>query len=245
MTSPDTLLVIPTYRDGARLTKFLPELCAALARGPGGVLVQVVDDGSPVGEQMWLTTEIDRLRRDYPFLQPLRTEQLNHGKGHAIRAGWATAGQSRWLAFVDADGAVPASEVTAMLALARNSGQPSLFIAVRTEHSGKPVKRFWHRRLGSRSFNAWVRGCLGLDLPDTQCGLKIIPASFYHEAIWREAGFAFDLELLLRARAVGLPVIAQPISWSERAGSSLGPGAMFGLFAAAWRLRQSNGTRMV
>ena len=238
MTSPDTLLVIPTYRDGVRLSKFLPELCTELARGPGGVLVQVVDDGSPVGDQLWLTTEIDHVRRTHPFLQPLLTSPHNHGKGHAIRAGWATGPQIRWLAFVDADGAAPASEVAALLALARNSIEPVMFIAVRTDQPGKPVKRFWHRRLGSRLFNAWVQRCLTFDYPDTQCGLKIIPATFYHDATWGEDGFAFDLELLRHARAVGLPVITQPIVWSERLGSSLGPGAMLSLFAAVWRLRQ-------
>ena len=238
MTTPDILLVIPTYRDGARLTKFLPQLCAELACGPGGVVVQVVDDGSPAGEQMWLTTEIDHARRVYPFLQPLLTSPRNRGKGHAIRTGWATAPSSRWLAFVDADGAVPATEVAGLLTLARKSTQPAMLVAVRTDQPGKPVKRFWHRRLGSRVFNAWVRRCLALDYPDTQCGLKIIPASFHNEAAWREDGFAFDLELLLRARAVGLPVITQPIAWNERSGSSLGPGAMLSLFAAAWRLRR-------
>lgn len=238
MNPPDTLLVIPCYRDGARLAEFLPKLCAELARGPTGVQVQVVDDGSPAGEQMWLATEIDRVRHEHAFLQPLLSHSLNRGKGHAIRAGWATAPQMLWLAFVDADGAAPATEVAALLECARNSAQPAMFIAVRTAQPGKPVTRFWHRRLGSRLFNAWVRLCLGLDLPDTQCGLKIIPASFSAKSAWREDGFAFDLELLLRARAVALPVIAQPITWSERSGSSLGPGAMLALFAATWRLRR-------
>lgn len=238
MPPPDTLLVIPTYRDSTRLAGFLPVLCAELARGPGGVLVQVVDDGSLPGEQMWLTNEIDRLRRAYSFLQPLQIINRNQGKGHAIRAGWSAAPEVRWLAFVDADGAVPAEEVSSLLARARSSTGPALFIAARTDTPGKTIKRFWHRRLGSRLFNAWVRWWLGLECPDTQCGLKVIPASFIAENQWRENGFAFDLELLLRARAAGLPVITQPISWREHAGSSLGLGAMLGLFAAAWRLRR-------
>ena len=241
MTPPDTLLVIPSYRDGLRLAVFLPALCAELARRPAGVQVQVVDDGSPTGEQQWLATEIDRVRRQYSFLQPLQTYADNRGKGHAIRAGWATAPTVHWLAFVDADGAAPAPEVSALLQRARNSAPPALFIAERTAPPGKPVTRFWHRRLGSRGFNLWVRFWLGLELPDTQCGLKVIPASFFRGSAWREDGFSFDLELLLRARAVGLPVIAQPITWREHAGSALGPGAMLALFVAAWRLRRREG----
>jgi len=268
MIPSETLLVIPTYRDSSRLAEFLPELCAELARGPGGVMVQVVDDGSSTGEQMWLTNEIDRLRRQHLFLQPLQIISRNQGKGHAIRAGWSNARQAGWLAFVDADGAVPAVEVSALLGRARASSSPALFIAVRTDLPGKTVIRFWHRRLGSWLFNRWVRVCLKLDLPDTQCGLKIIPADFFtgvmmqsggpvsrraavrretdpppgQGRLWHEEGFAFDLELLLRARASGLPIVTQPISWSERSGSSFGPGAMLGLFAAVWRLRRGEST---
>jgi dolichyl-phosphate beta-glucosyltransferase len=237
MTAPDTLLVIPTYRDGARLLEFLPGLCAELGRGPGGVLVQVVDDGSPAGEKLWLRTELDRMRNEHPFLQPLLAHDRNRGKGCAIRTGWAHERPLRWLAFVDADGSAPANEVVALLAQARSAPADALFIAVRTAAPGKPVRRFWHRRLGSWVFNRWVRFWLRLEEPDTQCGLKVIPASFFAATPWREDQYAFDLELLLRARATGLPVIPQPISWQERAGSSLGPGAMLGLFAAAWRLR--------
>jgi len=238
MTLFDTLLVIPTYRDGARLAKFLPKLCAALAFSFDEIVVQVVDDGSPGDEQLWLSTEIDRLRRAYDFLQPLLPLPVNRGKGHAIRAGWAAHASMRWLAFVDADGAVPAEEVAALLELGRNTDPPALSIAVRTDQPGKPVTRFWHRRLGSRLFNRWVRYWLALDFPDTQCGLKIIPAPFLNASLWRENGFAFDLELLLRARAAGLPVLIRPISWHERSGSSLGPFAMLALFAAVWRLRR-------
>lgn len=239
MTQPDTLLVIPSYRDGARLAAFLPDLCAALSGFAGGVKVQVVDDGSPRVEQLRLAAEVERLRGRYDFVQPLLVQAVNAGKGSAIRAGWATAGSMRWLAFVDADGAAPATEIFALLECVRNSGiAPALFIAVRTDQIVKPVRRFWHRQLGSRLFNAWVRCCLGLNFSDTQCGLKVMPALFVSETVWRENGFAFDLELLLRARAIGLPIVTQPIAWNEQAGSSLGPGAMAGLFAAVWRLRR-------
>jgi glycosyltransferase involved in cell wall biosynthesis len=237
MTPPDTLLVIPTYRDGAQLMVFLPGLCAELGRGLGSVLVQVVDDGSPPSEQRWLAAELDSMRRAFPFLQPLHAYAENRGKGFAIRTGWARGQQLRWLAFVDADGSAPANEVSALIERARRTPQDALFIAVRTAAPGKPVRRFWHRRLGSWVFNQWVRFWLRLDWPDTQCGLKVIPAAFFAATAWHEDQFAFDLELLLRARAVGLPVVTQPISWSEQAGSSLGPRAMLGLFAAAWRLR--------
>ncbi len=239
MNKADTLLVIPSYRDGKRLVEFLPLLCAALAKNASNGRVQVVVDGSPPSEQRWLAAQIDALRRDHAVLLPMQGYANNQGKGHAIRAGWATAPQASWLAFVDADGATPATEVAALIARAQAAQQPALFMGVRTAVTNKSVTRFWHRRIGSRIFNRWVQLWLGLKFTDTQCGLKIIPRAFYASNMWREAGFAFDLELLLRARAAGLPVIAQPISWCERPGSSLSPAAMLGLFSAAYRLRRN------
>jgi len=231
-------LVIPCYRDGARLAAYLPDLCTALSRSGGYTRVQVVDDGSPPAGQDHLAAVVEGLRRVHDFLEPLIAHPRNHGKGHAIRAGWDAGPEPAWLAFVDADGAVPPAEVVVLLELARRSPQPAVFIADRTVPAGRRVRRFWHRRLGSRLFNAWVRFCLRLDYPDTQCGLKVIPASLYHSGTWREDGFAFDLELLLRARAAGVPVVVQPIAWQEKPGSTVGVGAMLGLFRAAWRLRR-------
>ena len=241
MNRPDSLLVIPCYRDGARLALFLPSLCAQLAEQLPGVSVQVVDDGSPVVEREQLTAFVENLRRRFDLLQPLVSCPTNRGKGHAIRTGWATAADVSWLAFVDADGAVPAKEVIALLGRARCAVHPALFIADRVQ--GELAQRVWFRHLGSRVYNFWVRLWLHLDLPDTQCGLKIVPAHFYRAQVWHEEHYAFDLELLLQARAADMPVIPQAIAWTEKPDSRLGLPAVFGLFVAAIRLRHHPGAR--
>ena len=73
MNQADTLLVIPSYRDGKRLIEFLPPLCAALKANAGQVRIQVVVDGSPESEQHWLAAKIAELRGDYPSLQPMQS----------------------------------------------------------------------------------------------------------------------------------------------------------------------------
>lgn len=236
-TAATTLLVVPCYRHGEALAAYLPDLCTALARCPGRVRILVVDDGSPRAQSLALAAAIERLRPRHPFLQPLLVSPPNHGKGHAIQTGWNTATREIWLAFVDADGAVPADEAARLITLAQQSPAPVVVAAVRSAYSGKWVHRFWYRRLGSWLFRHWVRHQLALGLPDTQCGLKIIHASLHVRAPWREAGFAFDLELLLRARATGLPLRAEPIAWQEKSGSTLGWRDTIKLFAAAYRLR--------
>lgn len=233
----ETLLVIPCYRDGIALAKFLGELCPALAACPGRVRICVVDDGSPAAAQQALAAAIEKIRPQYPDLSPLLAYPVNQGKGHAINTGWATATDERWLGFVDADGAVPANEVAALITQAQQTSARVMFVAVRDTHSGKSVQRLWHRRLGSRLFNAWMRWHLNLRLDDTQCGLKIIPASLHAQGPWLEREFALDLEILLRAQAQKLPVHTHAIAWHEKPGTALGWRNMLRLFSDVRRLR--------
>src|SRR5687767_5575305 len=104
-----TLLVVPCYRERERLPQFLPELCRALRDMPG-VRIRVVDDGSGPAQQAWLKAYVDELRREHPQLEPAQLNAVNQGKGGAVYSGWERPAGAEFLAFVDADGAVPAAE---------------------------------------------------------------------------------------------------------------------------------------
>ncbi len=129
------LLVIPAYREARRLPPFLRELRSTLADFAPGVDILVVDDGSPPADWQALRTVLAAELGAPPtpppattpaaapastpttapagrcrLLPPLRLEE-NTCKGGAILAGWRQPGPARWLAFVDADGAVSAREV--------------------------------------------------------------------------------------------------------------------------------------
>src|SRR2546427_5126583 len=80
------------------------------------------------------------------------------------------------------------------------------------------------RQLGGAFFRA-LAGRLLPGVADTQCGFK-----FFEGTVGRQLlsyctidGFAFDLELLLTARAAGLGVHEVPVAWSDRTGSALPP----------------------
>jgi hypothetical protein len=77
---------------------------------------------------------------------------------------------------------------------------------------------------------------------DTQCGFKFFEAAaarriFSHITT---AGFAFDLEVIARARALGLTLEEFPVAWSDQEGSSFRP-LTDGLRVAGelWRLHRS------
>ncbi len=89
-------LVIPSYRDSARLEKYLPELCASLERVPG-VSILVVDDGSGAEEAEKTRMVASRLREKHLILLPplllepteARVEQfMPAGMPHRSSSGW-------------------------------------------------------------------------------------------------------------------------------------------------------------
>jgi dolichyl-phosphate beta-glucosyltransferase len=241
MQEAEVFLVIPCYREAARLPNFLPSLLTELESHAVSAVVQIVDDGSPVAEQEALRSFIASLRKEHPILlEPLCYAQ-NRGKGYAIRAGWAKAGECNWLAFVDADGAVPPEETVRVIERAiEDPSMPAIICGVRQDASGTAVHRQPLRAFGSRVFQAWVSAWLRLPIHDTQCGLKLLSGSFYRarEKVWKEEHYAFDLELLLIAQKEGLSIAVVPVRWREQADTRLGFRSAAVLFLDAWRLRR-------
>ncbi|MFA6286799.1 MAG: glycosyltransferase [Opitutaceae bacterium] len=235
------LLVIPAYREGRRLADFAEALLAALVESRLPVEVQVVDDGSPEEDRAAEAALCERLHARWSGWRPLRALPVNEGKGAAVYAGWDAAGDVRWLGFCDADGSVPPDEVVRLMKEVMASDDPAVcVIASRRSAPGKTVRRSWLRSLLSAVFAAWVRRCTGLEVRDTQCGCKFMPAGVYRTIRpgLRERRFVFDVELLFRAVRSGARVREEPVNWVSRPGGSLRvwrDGAA--MVAAVWRFK--------
>ncbi|MDQ3625349.1 MAG: glycosyltransferase, partial [Verrucomicrobiota bacterium] len=217
------LLVIPAFRENDRLPPFLRELMVELERAGFGCDVLVVDDGSSPGEQRRLEEWVAALRSRYPrLLKPLFLPR-NRGKGGAVRAGWEQLTTHEWVGFVDADGAIPVSEVCRLLRLALESPAPSALFATRVKMLGKSIERSELRHLLGRIFALLVDVTISPNVYDSQCGLKLIRSSVYQriESRLHEDGFCFDVELLGALLATGAEVIEVPIDWKHQPGSKL------------------------
>ena len=79
-----------------------------------------VDDGSGPEEAEKMESLVSDLQNSYDFLLDPLLVQKNQGKGGAIYSGWDTADVDdfRWVAFVDADGAISSEETLRFLSLA-------------------------------------------------------------------------------------------------------------------------------
>jgi dolichyl-phosphate beta-glucosyltransferase len=207
-------VVIPAFNEARRLPRYLDEVLAYFDSRGGAYEVLVVDDGSTDGT----ADAVGTAGRGHPAVHVLRSSR-NEGKGAAVRRGMLAA-RGRHRLFADADGATPIGELKRLEAPlaagadvvigSRVGGRSDVSIAARP-----------HRVAAGRVFNrivAWA-GLSGIG--DSQCGFKAFTAAAAQplfEAL-RTRGFAFDVELLLRARRAGFRVVEVPVNWADQPGS--------------------------
>jgi len=208
-------VVVPAYNEARRLPALLDALAgdgrsAFAAAGLELADVIVVDDGSTDG-----TFDLVRARNDGGI--PLRALRLdrNRGKGAAVQAGMLAA-RGPLALLSDADMATPFEDV-ARLAAAVQGGADVAIGSRALPSSDILVHQPGHRELMGKSFNRALRLLTGLPYRDTQCGFKLfrLPTARRLFELQRVSGFAYDVELLVLARQLGLSVAEVGVRWSD------------------------------
>lgn len=235
----DCFLVIPCFRESARLPAFLEELCGELCKSDFSIRIQIVDDGSGAEEVERLRRVVGKCRDRFPFVEEVYAKRANGGKGAAIRDGFALAPDAaRVLGFVDADGAVGARETLRVVELAMKE-RGAFLLAGSRQAAGARVQRSSIRRLIARGFAWLVARSYDIEIMDTQCGCKFLQGQWYRDngVGFRENRFGWDLELILRAMANGCQVREIGVEWKEVSGSRLSFGDIARLGWSVWRRR--------
>lgn len=226
-------VVIPAWNEALRLPATLERIAEHL--GSSGSLweVVVVSDGSDDGT--------DDIVTDLTAGGESRVRLLRHdrrrGKGAAVQTGVLAARGERIL-LTDADLATPIEDLD-RLEVALDAGADVAISSRRLPGSEISRDQGVLRRSMGRIFPCIVRSLTGLAHADTQCGFKLFTAAAGRRLFERLAdeGFAFDVEVLCRAREEDLRVVEIPVRWENRAGSKVStirdPGRMI---AALFRL---------
>lgn len=218
-------LVIPAYNEEARLPALLDELAhsAEAAVGKAGMdLVEtlVVDDGSTDRTASML----EQAAAQNPRLEPVLEFDCNRGKGAAFAAGVERA-RGEYVLLADVDLSTPLGELGKLTAAIRDGAD----IAIGSRAvAGAVVERGpLHRKVLGESFNGAVRLLTGLRLRDTQNGFKLFPTDAARQLLAGQTcpGFAFDVELLMRADRAGLRIAEVPILYLHDARSSVRVGS--------------------
>jgi glycosyltransferase involved in cell wall biosynthesis len=211
----EVAIVVPCFNESevigsslARLREWFPD-----------ALLVVIDDGS--ADETYARAEAVA-RVDSRIV--VSKQPANGGKGRAVAAAAPfTTGYA--VVIADADLAYERAPIqraidalaTADIAIGSRRHPQSTYVV--------PVRLFgflYRRHVMGHLFNLVVRVALGLDLRDTQCGLKAFRAQAFADIMsrLRTAGFAFDLDVLLLARGLGFRISEVPVDVTMATGRS-------------------------
>jgi dolichyl-phosphate beta-glucosyltransferase len=213
----DLSVVIPAFNEEARLPATLTAIQDYLhCRGRRFEIV-LVDDGSRDGTLEFM----ERAAAECPTIS-VQALSENRGKGRATATGVAAA-RGTWILVSDADLSTPIAEL-AKLEAALCAGA-DIAIASRAKRESLEIEQPILRMMMGKTFNLVVQALLLPGLWDTQCGFKLFPGPAARElfACLQSDGFAFDVEILYRARRRGLKVVEVPVQWVHSSPSRVAP----------------------
>jgi dolichyl-phosphate beta-glucosyltransferase len=217
--------VIPAYNEEVRLPALLDALAReaeSTAEEAGMRLVQilVVDDGSTDRSPEILRAAASR----DALLEPVIEFDRNRGKGAAFAAGVRRA-EGDYVLLADVDLSTPLRELSKLTAAIEAGAD--IAIGSRAVRGAVVERGPMHRKVLGTTFNGTVRVLTGLRLRDTQNGFKLFPTEPLKRFAERQTtpGFAFDVELLMRADREGLRIAEVPILYEHDARSSVRVGS--------------------
>lgn len=199
MKQPKIAIVIPAYNEADVIEDVITGLKLELQKAGINYELILVDDGSRDA-----TAEIARQHGAYVI-----SHILNTGSGGATATGLSYAQQSNFdmAVTVDADGQHDPKDVIKGIKLMME-GKSELLIGSRLidAQGMSKVKVFGNRGL---SFITYV--IFGINVTDSQSGLRVFSKKALDNLKWKTAGYEFCSEMLWRARQQNLKISEYPI----------------------------------
>jgi dolichol-phosphate mannosyltransferase len=201
-------VVIPTYNERENIS----HIAAAVTHQ--GYRLLVVDDSSPDG-----TGDVaDRLAASEPRMSVLHRRR-KEGLGRAYVAGFERAlGEGAEIVIeMDADFSHDPADLPRLVRAVDDGAD--LAIGSRYIPGGATPDWPLTRRLISRGGNIYVRVMLGIPIRDATAGFRAFRSDALRTLPYqqtRASGYAFQVEMALRASEAGLNVVEVPITFRDR-----------------------------
>jgi len=187
--------VIPAYQE----EKYVSEVARRARAQLQNVLV--VDDGSTDA-----TSDRARSAGVDVVVHP-----QNRGKGESIKTGlhyWLQRG-SEYVVLLDADGQHLPEEISRFVEAAASDNQAKIFVGSRmNDTSTMPFVR----RIVNRYMSGRISRACGQQIPDTQCGFRMLHRDIIPEVLRGASRFEYETEMLIIASRKGHRVASVPIT---------------------------------
>jgi glycosyltransferase involved in cell wall biosynthesis len=194
-------VVIPVYNHEGRVAEVLREALKL------DLPLFVIDDGS--------TDSTYNRIKDIPSVSIIRHE-TNRGKGAAMLTGFAAASAlADWVVTMDADGQHHPGNARDLIR-AIPAGQRPIIVGHREGMDHHHVS--WKSRFGRKFSNFWVRASGGPNIRDTQSGFRLYPLPEVLHLHVRARRFQFEVEILVKAKWQGIPVLEVPVHVTYESG---------------------------
>lgn len=161
--------------------------------------VYVVNDGSTDG------TAREARRSGAEVLE----HETSRGKGRSLETGLtrAYADGFKWALCMDGDGQHDPSEIPAFLQAAEGES-PNLIIGNRI---GRENSMPWVRRIVNAWMSARLSKLCGVELPDSQCGFRMLELESWSRLTLQAASFEIESEMLLQSLRAHHRIVFVPI----------------------------------
>ncbi|HNT30646.1 MAG TPA: glycosyltransferase family 2 protein [bacterium] len=211
-------LIIPAFNEANRIGTTLERISAFLRQVAYDFEVVVVSDGSTdaTGE---MVTAFAAHRSDTRLINLPH----NQGKGAAVRAG-VLESKGKYVCFTDADLSAPIEDI-AVLFTALQDGYDVAIGSRALSDSAIGIHQPLYREMLGKTINWIIRRLYLPDIHDTQCGFKLFTAEAAQRLFepLQIQGMLFDVEILYRARLLGMRVAEVPVRWDNAPGSKFAP----------------------
>lgn len=198
MTSPRVAAIVPAFDAARSVGDVVRGLRAVPPWSTAPESVIVVDDGSTDA-----TSDVAGLAGAIVL-----RHGHNRGKGAALRTGFRKALElgAALAVTVDADGQHLPEEAAKLARF--DAGRDALVLGVRDlVRDGAPKAN----RFSNGISNFFLSHFTGLELHDTQCGLRRYPLARTLALGGKDDGYAFEAECVLRAARAGVPIVEVPV----------------------------------
>lgn len=195
--------VLPAFNEGAFIGDTLERLDSRFWGSAFPYEIVVVDDGS-VDDTRVKALSYGAGKEHVRVIG----YDKNVGKGFAIKKGFREA-KGEAVVFFDSDSDIDVGQIQVCLDSLRNGD-----IAIGSKWlSSSVVEMSLMRRILSRGFNALAKLLTGVDVSDTQTGIKAVRRDAFSDVFGRLCvkRYAFDVELLVLAKLNGLRVTEIPV----------------------------------